>query len=529
MMNKPKTHLLGLKKLSPIMAVVFMFLTASCDVNQITATSTSIPVQFTPSTATIMDSEPITTNTIEVVPSPSPTFEQQGQLSENGPWFVYRNIDGYLIAINSDGSSRILVSNEKQPDDLVQMNGIYKTFMSPSSSDGLIAYRSVKGESNVQLTILQLPDQNRVNSFTLLSGENEQEALGIQPYPTQNLLAVVDNTPKWSPSGKYLAFIAALDGPTSDLYLYNVSSNTVTRITNDPDQVGEIHWSPDGSLIYYESILGFNSVHPGGRKTLATWSASVDGSNEIKLLDFPYSNSGIGAYQDFLGWISDDGFVINITCFFDISIRRVLVVNAINGDYDELPYVGYQDIALDPNTGTMMFSILQEGYRIANLKPGLYIGTVSGEEPLLIRDDPAEFVYWLSDISKFILCSYDELSIASSDGSIVVILEDRCELPYPSPDGQFIGLRDENEISIHTLAGDVVQEIPASTISVDYPNDLYWLPDSSGYFFKGDEIEGHGIGLYLVRPIGDESILIASDFPTSGFPMFYSDAVWVQK
>jgi hypothetical protein len=526
MMEINETHSVGLKELLLIISFVSMMFISGCDFDQTTATSTSSPVKSPPSNTPVMSSELIPTDTIEVESSPQPTFEQEGQLSTNGPWFVYKNIDGYLVAINSDGSSRILISDEKHPDDLVQSDGVYETHMSPSSSNGLIAYRSLEGDSNVKLTIMQLPNQELIDSFTLLSDEIEQGVLEIQPYPTQNLLAVVANTPVWSPSGKFLAFVAAIDGPTSDLYIYDISDNSVSRKTNDPDHIGEIHWSPDERLIYYESILGFDDMHPGDRKTIASWSATIEGSDVIKLLDFPSGDFGGGAYQEFLGWISDDSFVINITTPYT-SIRRLLVVNASNGDYYELPYVGYENIALDPNTGTLMFLIFHEGDDNNDLKPGIYIGKVSGEEPIRIREDPASVWNWFSNISRFVLCSYKELSLASSDGNIVTILEDRCELPYPSPDGKFLGFREEEEVSIRTLAGEVIQVIQSSTISVDYPNDFYWLPNSSGFIFEGEENENHGFCLYMVRNIGDEPILIATDFPSRNFPVFYPDAVWI--
>jgi hypothetical protein len=526
-MGKNENKSVGLKESWIIISFVFLMLISGCEFDQIKTTSTSSARQFTPSNTPDISIELIPTETLEVDPSPQPTFEQEGQLNSIGPWFVYKNIDGYLVAINSDGSSRILVSDEKQPDDLVQSDGVYETHMSPSSSNGLIAYRSLKGDSNVQLTIEQLPDQNLISSFTLLSNKIEREVLENQPYPTQNILAVVANTPVWSPSGKYLAFVAAMDGPTSDLYIYDISDNSVSRKTNNPDHVGEIHWSPDGKLIYYESILGFNDMHPGDRKTIASWSAPVEGSDVIKLVEFPSSAFGGGAYQNFLGWISDDSFVINITTPHT-SMRRLLVVNASNGDYYELPYVGYENVALDPNTGTLMFLIFHEVDDNNDLEPGTYIGTVSGEEPRRIREDPVSVWNWSPNISRFILCSNNELSLASSDGNIITILKDSCEWPYPSPDGQFIGFMEENSVSIRTLAGEVIQEISTSVRYSDYPNDILWLPDSSGLFFRGGQIDDQGFGLYLVRPIGDEPVLIASDFPTWGWPDCYIDAVWVQ-
>jgi hypothetical protein len=53
----------------------------------------------------------------------------------------------------------------------------------------------------------------------------------------------------WEPGGRYLAFVGAMDGPTSDLYLYDTESGKIRRLTDGEAQAVFPTWSWDGEYI----------------------------------------------------------------------------------------------------------------------------------------------------------------------------------------------------------------------------------------------------------------------------------------
>ncbi len=57
----------------------------------------------------------------------------------------------------------------------------------------------------------------------------------------------------WSPDGRYLAFAGQMDGPTSDLYVYDLQSQATRRLSDGLEQILSITWSPDGRWILHGS------------------------------------------------------------------------------------------------------------------------------------------------------------------------------------------------------------------------------------------------------------------------------------
>ncbi len=59
-------------------------------------------------------------------------------------------------------------------------------------------------------------------------------------------------SPAWSPDGRYLAF-SALAGGLSDLFLYDLETHQMRRLTNDPFGDLQPAWSPDGTRLAFAS------------------------------------------------------------------------------------------------------------------------------------------------------------------------------------------------------------------------------------------------------------------------------------
>jgi dipeptidyl aminopeptidase/acylaminoacyl peptidase len=106
---------------------------------------------------------------------------------------------------------------------------------------------------------------------------------------------------KWSPGGRYLAFVGALHGPSSDLYVFDLSTKEVRRLTDGPYQTLIMDWSPDGEWIVHQSVISFGTG--AGMPVEAVWAVALDGSEIRHLYDANWE-------QTLAGWMDSSRFVV---------------------------------------------------------------------------------------------------------------------------------------------------------------------------------------------------------------------------
>jgi Tol biopolymer transport system component len=60
-------------------------------------------------------------------------------------------------------------------------------------------------------------------------------------------------------SAAHLAFVAARDGDSADVYLFNRIGDSVIRLTDEAGHATTLNWSPDGRYLQYLSIHTFGT------------------------------------------------------------------------------------------------------------------------------------------------------------------------------------------------------------------------------------------------------------------------------
>ncbi|RKY88257.1 S9 family peptidase [candidate division KSB1 bacterium] len=96
-----------------------------------------------------------------------------------------------------------------------------------------------------------------------------------------------DNSPKYSPDGKYIAYRAQMvPGFESDRYrlmLYNRKNRKIKNLTENFDRwVGDFTWAPDSKKIYFTADdMGFSPVY----------SVSIEGNDVKKIIDKTYNTN----------------------------------------------------------------------------------------------------------------------------------------------------------------------------------------------------------------------------------------------
>lgn len=182
----------------------------------------------------------------------------------------------------------------------------------------------------------------------------------------------------WSPEGRYLAFVGAIDGPSSDLYLFDTLTLTVKRLSSGPNQAISPFWSLDGKWIVHNEL-----VSAIGGQIKAVWAAKADGSELIWL----YDPHGIPVLVGFITpttyYVFDKtmggNFFLRLIDLDQGSVVNIYDFSAAGGDV--LAY------AFDPESGAIVFyptvAVVPENQEYID-NPGFYLAAPWELTPKLI-------------------------------------------------------------------------------------------------------------------------------------------------
>ncbi len=278
-------------------------------------------------------STPEAVSTTTETPQPSPSATPQAVspekpsdgtvLNTSGPWLLIETEQG-LWAANPDGSALTQLTTVdywkgglKQA---IQPKGNQVVFLSPGNFDF----------NHMALNLLSLPD-GKVTRITNLTSTTTEDYAQLSPGDPgfEALRAVGEQTSyAWSPDGTRLAFGGVMDGPSADIYLYDVTSGTISRVSQDPAQNFAPSWSPDGTHLLYMAAESFGTG--AGGTMSGVWMADSEGANPTEL--FATNSAG----EEVEGWL-DDSTVLLATwaqpCglqrlrFYDLNTHKETVLN----------------------------------------------------------------------------------------------------------------------------------------------------------------------------------------------------------
>jgi hypothetical protein len=258
---------------------------------------------------------------------PSPVTQapivNTGELNAEGPWLLMETDQG-LWSANPDGSGLTQLTDvdywQGDMQNAVQPGGNQVVFITPGSYDF----------NHMALNLLSLPDGKITKVTDLTSPETEAYAES-SPGDTgfEALRAVGEqHSHAWSPDGSRLAFAGVMDGPSAEIYLYDVTSGQIQRVSQDDAQNYWPSWSPDGNHLLY---LGAETFGTGaGFDTTGVWSVRGDGTN-VTWLYVPE-----GGAEELVGWLDDTTAVLDTwkpVCgsaglrLFDIVTTKTVMLN----------------------------------------------------------------------------------------------------------------------------------------------------------------------------------------------------------
>lgn len=356
-------------------------------------------------------------------PSSSPATSN---LSPKGPWLVYQGSRG-LHGINLDGGGKTTLYSEHDYLEISHLSG------SPTTNQ-LIVNLFVTHKNNmlvdVDMLLMDLPTGELEEVSRLL---HEELSHDIVNWVTDELAAVGVSDPAWSPTGKHIAFVAVMDGPSSDLYVFDLEHSRTTRLTSSPYQELHPYWTTDGTTIIYfeeENIISLSEDSPG--RVIALWSVEIDGTGFTKLIDFRQTpGESLTVDSEVLGWSKEDELLVYQKTFdfkADYVQEKYLSLDLGGGspseiDLDTIPKV----TDIDP----MRELIFRPGEEMEIVSPDqLWAGVITeglislinniSDESIEISAGPIDVFIWKPDSSGFFISTENTLYMVDiSDGRLI--------------------------------------------------------------------------------------------------------------
>ncbi len=496
---------------------IFAALTA-CSPNTPTEAGESEINTPTPSSSPSPTTAPIATasatpTSIEVYTIP------ERPLSQSGPWLLVYEFSG-IWALNADGSGLTRIVDwaaEGYPN--------YSVFLAPNPQDpivAILAYDTTLINFPI-LTLVSLPSGEVIYSTPLLSDSIEETLSDSDGYwQAKDVFATVGpyNRPVWSPDGRKLAFNAAIDGDSSDLYVYDVEAGTRTRLTSGPTQSLEPAWSPDGSTIVQGGAVETSWEKSGyGHGMDAVWAVLADGSGVRRLF-----KSEIWGYENTLGWITDTIVVVD-TLESYCPYTNLRTIDVETGETEVHWPNGYILRAFDSATNTVLISIQENNLPIlpeceTTDPQGLYlIDLDEGSSQFLEIDLDADAeIQYAPNAGPFFIHTLEDLLTIQANGQTE-------RFPAPergydplviAPNGsQWLFVDKQGQLWMGDDAGNLTRLYEGEV------EEVTWSPNGDAVFFlTGEDM------IYISRTPEFTPTLVSADliFPPAGFG---DNLIWV--
>jgi WD40 repeat protein len=481
---------------------------------------------------------PTRTPTETLTPTPTRTPVPH-LLSSQGPWLLYLHniprpqmmdimeVPAEFVLLNQDGSGRtsillpcsmdvntFLMDSGNAANYMVPYSGGLYVFR-PSENTGMIIrglYRDYPGcrtnfngddkgglltrfyqasiDVSPELILYELPDGNIQERFPLVRCSRDTD---LCEKFRSNWSEMMIQQPQWSPNGRYLAFVALLDAPSSDLFVYDTQNGDLRRLTNGPDWVGPIEWSPDGTQIIMQELLNnFEFLFgPHSKPPSSVWSVSVS-TNEIKLL---YSTGEDPSWQNILLWVDDKRFIAYEGFLVDADQARDLRLVDMEAGTNRILFNGvFVAISFDPVHE--VFAIYEQNTEYC-LPDTICLVSMKDGSIRNFENLPAymSFTRWDENTGLFVSnsdCENDPQSLQAFNylGTFTCVpkpmpTSTQLEMvSYPAPNGQWnVSVKDGLWLE---TAGQ-----PAALVSQETASDVIWCPDSNCFFFSALQQDHH--------------------------------------
>lgn len=434
------------------------------------ATSTSVARTLQANLENITPLPPRATPTPQQA-TPSP---QETQVVD-GPWLIYLAPSGEgLHAFDVDTETTLTIALP-QP---IYVADLY-TSLSPQGDRLLIRAGSPLNTDELALYQIDLSSLQVTKITPLLSIVLQRRIvnqIGTQAFDALEMVTRADAL-SWSPDGRFLAFTAALENVSSDLYVFDTLRNRVDRLNGLSSHAATPFWGVDSSWLISQELGPV--VNGEGWRSEAVFSLSVPVYGDQNILYLPEQGS---QEEIFLGWINADTFVSYSNT--DEGPKRLQQIGINPPDIVPIFPDSFKGAAFDQFTQVLAFNIGEQEAVPQGLVPGIYLALPDQPGYTLQRAGLWNQLIW--DPSGMFVAQGAQGVVAFSTQGQEIFLPEEANARI-SPNGQWmIGWGDGAD----SLAGARLYQPPSThplqTISDKSVEAILWQPNSRGFFLFAD-------------------------------------------
>jgi WD40 repeat protein len=357
------------------------------------------------------------------------------------------------------------------PDDRIRR----LAFARPSPTGNHLALYFTDFSMDHRLFIFELPHLRLIMEIPLIGHEAKRsieeykiENTGFVNSPIQTSISHTESNLMWSPDGRFIAFVAAIEGTSSDIYVYDTLRHEYGAVTNHENQAFIMEWSPDSEWIIHASISGID-VTVG---IDAVWAVSPHGG-EVHYL---YKAHPYVAGENIVGWRNASTFLVQ-SSYFEGCPGDVVMVSIPDGDSEVLLDDRNTKVAYDPINKTLAYIKAPEGGFCSSSDPGLYTLDIrTGEREQIFAGIyglygwlPNGYAFQISDIEK------GEIAVVSAGGSVLFRFPFEADI-FPSPNGQYFLVSSSEQIDLYSREGYFLRQTPSHAC-----DEILWMQDSTGF------------------------------------------------
>lgn len=379
--------------------VLILILSLSCKFLTPKPTPTPVTVTELPTQTELPGptNPPVTETSSAPTEAPAPTG-----LNPTGPYVLYGGTEGVWIS-NPDGSFLT-----KLTDLSIDLDNLH-SLVSPQGDRMALITVNDEGYDLVEIKIPSGETRTIAHLYSITHDEVTSHPTSARAFTAYALGE--DANVAWQPgAGKLLAFMGAIKGPTSDLYLYDTESGEITQMTDGLSQGVFPTWSPDGNYILHYGVSWkgpFGGAILGHDHLDGVWAVrAADG----EIITMPTPKNGV--QFNFLGW-QDDGHYITFDGATDCDAQNLRSVDVTTGKTTPIADLSFDFyIARSPENGALLFSAYPDCAKSPG--EGIFLLLPGQTTPAKLHDKRAWGMEWMPESKVFF--AYPE-GLFSADGN----------------------------------------------------------------------------------------------------------------